>query len=80
MDINCPVDIDSINHSIILFTLDRCKKCFETKRKLDNFSVKYTEINLEICRIVVTRNTLTTVDVAPTIVLKEKNGEIKFIL
>lgn len=76
---DCPIDISSIHKDVILFSLDNCKKCLETKAKLDTFKVKYQEINLEVCRLALLDKSIKVIEVAPTIILK-KDGGVKIII
>lgn len=79
MDLNCPIDIEKVHEQITLFTLNDCKKCIETKDKLNISGVQYREFDLEDCRIILIQSELKLLHVVPTIIIK-KDGVYKIII
>jgi glutaredoxin len=63
-------------NSIVIFTLNGCSHCQSLKRRLQEISIEYTEIeigaNEEIWKQVVRQ---TGEDVIPTIFIKKENDE-----
>ena len=74
---DCPIDINKIQSEVLLFTLENCPKCIETKANLRNFEVKFQEVNLEFCRLANFGDTINLIEVATTIIIKsDKNVKI----
>ncbi|KZN63362.1 glutaredoxin domain-containing protein [Pseudoalteromonas luteoviolacea] len=72
--LDCPLVLDNIDEDVVVFTLEQCAKCIETKNNLYEKGVSYKEIEMEVCRFTVLNNQIKRIDVAPTIVIKRDGG------